>query len=142
LDVDVRPNATTVPDDREPMLNGPAASAVGERQSSKPAWTAPTSPSWAQRGCRSFRPERQRAVRRARQELPGKAAAPRALLRPARAQAHQNPAHDPTEARRLFNEKGYAQTTVEEIADAAAISPPTFFRYFPSNEDVVMRDEC
>jgi Bacterial regulatory proteins, tetR family len=31
-----------------------------------------------------------------------------------------------TEALRLFIEKGYAETTVEELADATAISPRTF----------------
>jgi AcrR family transcriptional regulator len=46
-----------------------------------------------------------------------------------------------TEALGRFTEKGYAQTTVEEIADAAAISPRTFFRYFPTKEDVVLWDE-
>ena len=45
------------------------------------------------------------------------------------------------EAFRLFEQQGYAETTVEQIADAAAISPRTFFRYFPTKEDVVMWDE-
>src|SRR5579862_40583 len=41
----------------------------------------------------------------------------------------------------LFREQGYAATTVEQIADAAEISPSTFFRYFPSKEDVVLYDD-
>ncbi|MEU0546064.1 TetR family transcriptional regulator [Nocardia sp. NPDC005978] len=45
------------------------------------------------------------------------------------------------EAFRLFHEQGYAATTVEQIADAAEISPSTFFRYFPSKEQVVLADD-
>lgn len=45
------------------------------------------------------------------------------------------------EAMRLFLEKGYEATTIEEIADAAEISPSTFFNYFPSKEEVVFADE-
>lgn len=44
-------------------------------------------------------------------------------------------------AMRLFREKGYAETTVDQIADAAEVSPSTFFRYFPTKEDVVLDDE-
>nr|WP_246073031.1 TetR family transcriptional regulator [Paenibacillus dokdonensis] len=43
-------------------------------------------------------------------------------------------------AMRLFRELGYNATTVEQIAEAAEISPSTFFRYFSTKEDVVITD--
>ncbi|QLY32002.1 TetR family transcriptional regulator [Nocardia huaxiensis] len=46
-----------------------------------------------------------------------------------------------TEAFRLFRQQGYSQTTVEQIAEAADVSPATFFRYFPSKEQVVLADD-
>lgn len=45
------------------------------------------------------------------------------------------------QAMRLFAEKGYGETTVEQIAEAAEISPSTFFRYFPSKEQLVLVDD-
>jgi AcrR family transcriptional regulator len=45
------------------------------------------------------------------------------------------------EALRLFETRGYEQTTVEQIAEAAETSTTTFYRYFPTKEDVVLDDD-
>src|SRR6185369_16449229 len=44
-------------------------------------------------------------------------------------------------AYRLIREQGYENTTVDQIAAAAEVSPATFFRYFPTKEDALLQDE-
>lgn len=43
-------------------------------------------------------------------------------------------------ALRLFRERGYEATTIEQICEAAEVSQSTFFRYFPTKEDLAMYD--
>ncbi len=44
-------------------------------------------------------------------------------------------------ALRLFREQGYDGTTVEQIAEAAEVSPSTVFNYFPTKPDLVIYDD-
>lgn len=46
------------------------------------------------------------------------------------------------EALRLFRERGYEATTVEQVARAAEVAHTTVFRYFPTKEDLVISDEA
>ena len=43
-------------------------------------------------------------------------------------------------ALRLFHEQSYAGTTIEQVAEAAEVSPSTVFRYFPTKEALVLHD--
>jgi len=40
----------------------------------------------------------------------------------------------------LFTERGYDETTIDDIAVAAGVGRRTFFRYFPSKEDAISPD--
>ncbi|WP_153035639.1 TetR/AcrR family transcriptional regulator [Amycolatopsis sp. YIM 10] len=44
-------------------------------------------------------------------------------------------------AYRLFEQKGYDQTTTAEIAAAAEVSTATFFNHFPTKEDLLFADD-
>jgi AcrR family transcriptional regulator len=45
------------------------------------------------------------------------------------------------QALRLFRKRGYAETTVEQIAEAADVSTATVYRYFPTKPDLVIYDD-
>ncbi|GJM73265.1 hypothetical protein HMSSN036_54810 [Paenibacillus macerans] len=38
----------------------------------------------------------------------------------------------------LFQEKGFALTTIDEIAKASGMTKPSFYKYFPSKEDLLL----
>ncbi|WP_049559556.1 TetR/AcrR family transcriptional regulator [Nonomuraea sp. SBT364] len=41
---------------------------------------------------------------------------------------------------RLFGERGYDATTMNDVAEAAGVSPMTVYRHFPTKEDLVLVD--
>src|SRR5262245_22638787 len=58
-------------------------------------------------------------------------------LRERKKQATRQAIHEA--AMKLFAERGYDATTIADIADAAGISPRTFFSYFSAKEEVVFQ---
>ena len=42
---------------------------------------------------------------------------------------------------RLIKANGYANTTIEQIAEAAEVAPSTYFRYFPTKESVMIAND-
>ena len=47
----------------------------------------------------------------------------------------------PETALDLFDERGFAQVSVEEIAAAAEVSPSSVYRYFGTKEGIILADE-
>lgn len=45
-------------------------------------------------------------------------------------------------ALRLFDRKGFGETTIDDIAAAANVSRRTFFRYFPRKESVILFEQA
>lgn len=45
------------------------------------------------------------------------------------------------EAIRLFQERGFDATTIDEIAEAADVAPSTVFHHFATKEDLIIQDE-
>ncbi|WP_406674808.1 helix-turn-helix domain-containing protein [Nonomuraea sp. N2-4H] len=42
---------------------------------------------------------------------------------------------------RPFSERGYDATTMNDVAEAAGVSPMTLYRHFPTKEDLVLIDQ-
>ena len=64
---------------------------------------------------------------------------PRKPLVPSRRERHRTATRERLfrAALRLFAERGYLETTVEDITEAADVGKGTFFNYFPSKEHVL-----
>jgi AcrR family transcriptional regulator len=75
------------------------------------------------------KPTHSQAGRKAGRELPGLRERKKARLRQQIVET----------ALRLFRERGYESTRIEDIVQVLEISQPTFFRYFPS-KDAVLRE--
>ncbi|MGF1426743.1 TetR/AcrR family transcriptional regulator [Kitasatospora sp. LaBMicrA B282] len=60
---------------------------------------------------------------------------------PGRREENKRRTHDALveAAARLFRERGYESTTVRDIAQEAGVGERTFFRYFPSKENLIMQ---
>jgi AcrR family transcriptional regulator len=70
---------------------------------------------------------------------------PRSIHPPRRGLRQQKSIESRAEVRaqalRLFRDQGYHQTTTIQIAEAAKVSPATFFRYFATKEHTLLFDD-